>query len=90
LRRAAHLQLRLELRWVRHRDLEEQHRVVGGNLVALALLVLLLDVLQDVPGVRLIGDDAELTLASCLLDKAPGGPIQLDLGHPQLGGPGDP
>jgi len=33
--------------------------------VALALLVLLLDALQDVPGVQLIGDDADLTLASC-------------------------
>ena len=49
--------------------------------MALALLVLLLDLdaLQDVPGVRLIGDDADLTLASCLLDKASGGLIQLDL-----------
>src|SRR5829696_1130331 len=27
---AAYLQLRLELRWVRHRDLQEQDRVVGG------------------------------------------------------------
>jgi hypothetical protein len=45
--------------------------------MALALLVLLLEILQDVPGVRLVGDDADLTLTRCLLDEAPGGRIQL-------------
>jgi hypothetical protein len=36
---AGHLQPGLELRWVRHRDLQEQHRVVGRDPVAQALLV---------------------------------------------------
>jgi hypothetical protein len=58
--------------------------------VALALLVLLLDVLQDVPGVGLVGDDADLAFGGCLLDESSGGVVQLDPGHPQLGGPGHP
>src|SRR5215218_1194805 len=66
---AGHLQPGLELRWVRHRDLQEQHRVVGGDLVAHTLLVLLLQVLQDVPGVGLVGDDPDLTCGGCLLDE---------------------
>jgi hypothetical protein len=58
--------------------------------VALALLVFLLDVLQEVPGLGLVGDEAELALGGWLLDVAPGGLVQLHPGHAQLGGPGDP
>jgi hypothetical protein len=77
---AGHLQPGLELRRVRHRDLQEQHRVVGRDPVAQALLVRLFDVLQEVTGMRLVGDDADLAVGGRLLEEAPGGLVQVDLG----------
>ena len=87
---AGHLQPGLELRRVGHRDLQEQHRVVGRELVAQALLVRLLEVLQQVTGMRFVGDDADLAGGGRRLEEAAGGRVQVDLGDAELGGPGDP
>ena len=54
--------------------------------MALALFVLLFEVLQDVPGIGLVGEEAELAVGGCLLEEAPGGLVQVDLGDAQLGG----
>jgi hypothetical protein len=66
---AADVELRLELRRVSQRDLDEEHVVIRRDVMVLLDLLQLLPVLGHVPAVRFVGDEPQL-LAGAVVEEA--------------------